>query len=141
MAPSRTAVAAGLVAAAAAAYAAFRASAKRRGAAEAEEAAGVGAGAGSEAKDDVAGASTIRVNVLFFASAREMAGCDRYVAELPVGARTSTLRAHLKDKFLLLGEGALDTPMAINEAYVPYDEDPELSDLDDVALIPPISGG
>ena len=84
---------------------------------------------------------TIKVKVLFFASAREMAGCDRYVAELPVGARTSTLRAHLKDKFLLLGEGALDTPMAINEAYVPYDEDPELSDLDDVALIPPISGG
>ena len=55
---------------------------------------------------------TIKVKVLFFASAREMAGCDRYVAELPVGARTSTLRAHLKDKFLLLGEGALDTPMS-----------------------------
>ena len=117
MAPSRIAVAAGLVAAAAAAYAAFRASAKRRGAAEAEEAAGVGAGAGSEAKGDVAGASTIRVNVLFFASAREMAGCDTFEAVLPAGARTSALRQALKDRFKLLGEGAMDTPLAINEQY------------------------
>ena len=176
MAPSRTAVAAGLVAAAAAAYAAFRASAKRRGAAEAEEAAGVGAGAGSEAKGDVAGASTIRVNVLFFASAREMAGCDTYEAVLPAGARTSALRQALKDRFKLLGEGAMDTPLAINEQYarprrpltpgrpaarpparpparrrasgrhraapqVGWDEDPELAGGDEVALIPPISGG
>ena len=168
MAPSRIAVAAGLVAAAAAAYAAFRASAKRRGAAEAEEAAGVGAGAGSEAKGDVAGASTIRVNVLFFASAREMAGCDTFEAVLPAGARTSALRQALKDRFKLLGEGAMDTPLAINEQYarprrpltpgrpagrrrasgrhraapqVGWDEDPELAGGDEVALIPPISGG
>lgn len=49
----------------------------------------------------------------------------------------------LAEKFSLLRVTALadDTAIAINQQYVSVDADPELCNGDEVALIPPISGG
>ena len=47
----------------------------------------------------------------------------------------------LAAKFVLLSECVFDVALAINEEYVGVDDDPELFDNDELALIPPISGG
>ena len=44
-------------------------------------------------------------------------------------------------EFPLLGDTARETALALNQGYVAVETDPILSDGDEVALIPPISGG
>mmetsp|Transcript_6704 Transcript_6704/g.17534 ORF Transcript_6704/g.17534 Transcript_6704/m.17534 type:complete len:91 (-) Transcript_6704:405-677(-) len=88
-------------------------------------------------------ADSITVVVLLFASARELANTDRCVMNLAAGSKASALREALATKFPLLRITALadDTAIAINQQYVSFDDDPVLNDHDEVALIPPISGG
>ena len=83
---------------------------------------------------------TIKVKVVFFASAKAAAGVDEWEAELPEGSKTTALRQAIA-AFKLLGEHALELPLAINQQYVSVDDDPVLEHRDEVALIPPISGG
>ena len=83
----------------------------------------------------------MRVTVLFFASARELAGASECVVELEEGARTVALRAAVAKRFPLAKELVADVTLALNEDYVEIDADPELKDGDTVALIPPVSGG
>ncbi|KAJ8601785.1 hypothetical protein CTAYLR_006805 [Chrysophaeum taylorii] len=90
----------------------------------------------------------ITVKVLLFASARELAQSSECTLELPRGSKTSDLRrvspaTALASKFKLLDVTslAMDTAIALNQAYVSVDDDPVLSNGDEVALIPPISGG
>ncbi|KAJ8602308.1 hypothetical protein CTAYLR_007873 [Chrysophaeum taylorii] len=85
----------------------------------------------------------ITVKVLLFASARELAQSSECTLELPRGSKTSDLRRALASKFKLLDVTslAMDTAIALNQAYVSVDDDPVLSNGDEVALIPPISGG
>ena len=76
----------------------------------------------------------MRVNVRLFAGLRERAGCDVVELELPDGARVRDAFEHL--------EGLVDgvpVVMAINQEYA--DADTRLSPGDEVALIPPVSGG
>ena len=84
---------------------------------------------------------TIKVKVVFFASAKAAAGVDEWQAELPEGSKTTALRQAIAARFKLLGEHALELPLAINQQYVSVDADPVLEHRDEVALIPPISGG
>ena len=84
---------------------------------------------------------TIKVKVVFFASAKAAAGVDEWQAELPEGAKTTALRQAIAARFKLLGAHALELPLAINQQYVSVDADPVLEHRDEVALIPPISGG
>ncbi|KAJ1458511.1 hypothetical protein M885DRAFT_460788 [Pelagophyceae sp. CCMP2097] len=83
----------------------------------------------------------IKVKVLFFASARELAEVSHATMELPAGSTCSALRQALACDFPLLGLTVMDVTLAINEAYVAVNTDPTLADGDEVALIPPISGG
>ena len=83
----------------------------------------------------------IKITVLFFASARELAGASECVVELEEGARTIALRAAVAKRFPLAKELIADVTLALNEDYVEIDADPELKDGDTVALIPPVSGG
>ena len=84
---------------------------------------------------------TIKVKVVFFASAKVAAGVDEWQAELPEGARTSDLRKAMEEKFMFLKGHAMELPLAVNQQYVGVDEAPVLEHRDEVALIPPISGG
>mmetsp|Transcript_36308 Transcript_36308/g.111345 ORF Transcript_36308/g.111345 Transcript_36308/m.111345 type:complete len:89 (-) Transcript_36308:35-301(-) len=84
---------------------------------------------------------TITVKCVFFGSAKEMAGVGEYAATVPEGARASVLRKQLAERFVILGDAALETNIALNQQYVAVDDDPVLSDRDEVAMIPPISGG
>jgi len=79
----------------------------------------------------------LRVQVRLFASFREAAGTTHLTCELDDGARVSDLLAQLAERIPALG--ATRGLVAVNQSYV--DADAVLHDHDEVALIPPVSGG
>jgi molybdopterin synthase catalytic subunit len=76
----------------------------------------------------------MRVRVRLFAGLREQAGTGARELELPDGARAGDVWPTLG-----LGEQPGGFALAVNRRYVSEDE--PLSDGDEVALIPPVSGG
>lgn len=76
----------------------------------------------------------MRVTVRLFAGLRERAGADELSLELPDGARVVDALARVGD--LCAGTSVV---MAVNREYA--DDDRELAPGDELALIPPVSGG
>ncbi|MDQ6915085.1 MAG: molybdenum cofactor biosynthesis protein MoaE [Actinomycetota bacterium] len=74
------------------------------------------------------------VRVRLFAMLRERAGADEVQLELPDGARVGDALARLGDL-----AGGMRLVMAVNREYV--DAEAPLSPGDELALIPPVSGG
>jgi molybdopterin synthase catalytic subunit len=76
----------------------------------------------------------MNVTVRLFAGLRERAGCDEVALELPDGARVA-------DALAQMGDLIRDVPvvMAVNREYA--DDGHSLSPGDELALIPPVSGG
>lgn len=79
----------------------------------------------------------MKVKVLFFASLRELVGKNQMELELKDGEPVSRLLKMLESDFPdLLSKPVM---LAVNAAYV--ERDHKLKDGDEVALIPPVSGG
>jgi MoaE-MoaD fusion protein len=78
--------------------------------------------------------SGVEVTVRLFAMLRERAGASQVAVELPEGARVRDAIAELEE----LADG-LPLVMAVNREYA--DEDTMLDPGDELALIPPVSGG
>ena len=78
--------------------------------------------------------SGVEVTVRLFAMMRERAGAGEFVLDLPDGAR-------VRDALDRLGDLAQGMPLAlaVNREYAP--EDRSLEPGDELALIPPVSGG
>ncbi len=76
----------------------------------------------------------MKVRVRLFAALRERAGADELELELPDGARVADALARLDDL-----AGGLSLVMAVNREYASGDA--PLSAGDELALIPPVSGG
>src|SRR4051795_9041024 len=76
----------------------------------------------------------MEVTVRLFAMLRERAGAREVTLSLPDGARVSDALAELGS----IAEG-LPLVMAVNREYAP--EDDVLDEGDELALIPPVSGG
>ena len=76
----------------------------------------------------------MEVTVRLFAMLRERAGASEVTVDLPEGAR-------VRDALDALGDLAPETPlvMAVNREYAPADR--VLAAGDELALIPPVSGG
>lgn len=81
----------------------------------------------------------MKVQVRFFALYRERAGCDATTLELADGATVAHLEEEVRRRFPGLAPGAAPIMVAVNAEYA----GPEtlLQDGDEVALIPPVSGG
>jgi molybdopterin converting factor subunit 1 len=79
----------------------------------------------------------ICVHVRLFASYREAAGTNRLDAPLPRHARVADLLAQLAPQLPALSRAP--GLVAVNHTYVSAET--ELNDGDEVALIPPVSGG
>ncbi|MGQ9525540.1 MAG: molybdopterin converting factor subunit 1 [Armatimonadota bacterium] len=81
----------------------------------------------------------IRITVQLFAGVREAAGADELAVELPGGATVEDLRRVLAERVPPLSRILPSCVVAVNKRYasgaVP------LSDGDEAALIPPVSGG
>ena len=82
-----------------------------------------------------------KIRVLYFARSREVAGTSEQLFELGEGSDTEALL-----KAIVLAHPALESVMktcvfALNQEYVRPQEKAQLADGDEVAVIPPLSGG
>ncbi len=81
----------------------------------------------------------MQVTIRLFASARDAAGWERQVLDLPEGATIASARQKLRgiipDATPLLDSAAF----ALNQRYARADD--RLTDGDELAILPPVSGG
>lgn len=80
-----------------------------------------------------------RVTLLFFASLRERVGCAEAEWTLPDGATVADLWESVCGKHPQAAPLGRSMSFAVNQEYVRRDH--VLADGDEVALIPPVSGG
>ena len=82
---------------------------------------------------------SMQVRVLFFGALRDLAGRSQDVLTLPPGARLADLLAHYEASLPRLKGFLPSIALSINQEYAPPGA--ELHDQDEVALLPPVSGG
>ncbi|KAI8463979.1 MAG: ThiamineS/Molybdopterin converting factor subunit 1 [Monoraphidium minutum] len=84
----------------------------------------------------------MRVRVLYFARSREAAGgAGEEALELPEGSTTAQLLDLLRGRHPALESVLRACVLAVNQEYVGLDAALPLKEGDEVALIPPLSGG
>ena len=79
------------------------------------------------------------LTVLLFAAARDLAEADSIAIELPPGATAAALRAELARRVPALAGLLAKSALAVNHDFV--EDERELSPTDELAIIPPVSGG
>lgn len=82
---------------------------------------------------------SIRITLKLFAAYQEVCGSDQRVMEVPVGTLVADLRDRLIDEHPILERWRSVTRFGVNLEFVPPET--RLQDGDEVALIPPVSGG
>ena len=83
--------------------------------------------------------TSLKVQISFFALYRERAGRSRMPLELAPGATVSDMVAEIRRVFPDLAPPTVNIVVAVNAEYA--EPDTVLRDGDDIALIPPVSGG
>ena len=81
----------------------------------------------------------MKIEVRFFALYRERAGCSRTSMDLPPGATVADLTAEVRRHHPGLAPPEVSIVVAVNTDYA--EPDTVLNELDEVCLIPPVSGG
>ena len=81
----------------------------------------------------------MNVRIRLFASFREAVGSGTLAWDAPDGATVSEVVAALREAYPRLGPAAEKALLAVNQDYVGGDL--KLRDGDELALIPPVSGG
>jgi molybdopterin synthase sulfur carrier subunit len=79
----------------------------------------------------------MKVKVFFFAKSREIVGKSRMDLEIHEAETVSSMLRRLQSQFSELLD--IQIVVAVNNEYV--ENDRELHDGDEVAIIPPVSGG
>ena len=81
----------------------------------------------------------MKIQVKCFAAAREIVGTGELVVELPEGSTLTQLLEQVRRQFPRLEGLAGSLLFSVNREYAPFDK--KLAAGDEVALIPPVSGG
>lgn len=81
----------------------------------------------------------MQVEVRLFALAREMAGCDRLLLDIPAGANIGEVRASLIEQIPALGPLKDLLLFAVNGRYA--EESTPLGPQSRIACFPPVGGG
>ncbi|HWE03738.1 MAG TPA: molybdopterin converting factor subunit 1 [Tepidisphaeraceae bacterium] len=81
----------------------------------------------------------MKITIRLFAILRERAGISSMALDLPADATVAAAKAALLRQYPQLGDLMSRTAFAVNQAYAPADA--ELNDGDEVAFLPPVSGG
>jgi molybdopterin converting factor small subunit len=81
----------------------------------------------------------MKVRIKLFAVAKDLAGLDELLVDVPAGATIGQLRQAVGLQFPMLAKVLPHALWAIDAAYA--DDATELVDDSSVALIPPVSGG
>jgi molybdopterin converting factor subunit 1 len=80
----------------------------------------------------------MKLNVLGFGIAREIFGASEITLELPVAATVAELKFFLEEKYPRLKKLA-SYMVAVNDVYAQSEQ--VLSASEEIAIIPPVSGG
>ncbi len=83
----------------------------------------------------------MQIKVLYFAKSREVTGISEQVLDLPDGADTADLLQCIISCHPALESVMKTCVFALNQEYVRPQEREKLKDGDEVAVIPPLSGG
>ena len=81
----------------------------------------------------------MRVRVLYMGMLQDIAGCQAEELQLSQGASARDLYAELEQRYPRLQQFRNSVALAVNYDY--SDSGRPLQDNDEVALIPPVSGG
>lgn len=81
----------------------------------------------------------MKVRVLYFGIVRERLGKREETVDVPAGATVGVLVDLLERRYSSMAAGAGSIRIACNNEYV--DSDWALSENDEIAVIPPVSGG
>jgi molybdopterin synthase catalytic subunit len=81
----------------------------------------------------------MRINIKLFAILRDRAGTSEVALELPDGATVAEAAAKLAETFPTMRSLLERAAFAVNQSYSKADT--ALADGDELALIPPVSGG
>lgn len=79
--------------------------------------------------------------VLFFARGRELAGQSETSVQLKDAADTIQLVDHLLKLYPKLAQIMTTSVLSLNQEYLSTEQKVSLKDGDEVAVIPPVSGG
>jgi len=82
---------------------------------------------------------TVRIRVLFFGLIRDVVGAREDSLEVPDGSRLEAVFNHYAERFPRLQEMASSTVLALNQQF--STPAAPLAEGDEVALLPPVSGG
>jgi molybdopterin converting factor subunit 1 len=85
------------------------------------------------------GTHLMRVRVLFFGMLKDLAGKSSDTLDLPEGATVRGLLAHYESQIPLMKDCVASLAVAVNQQYAAPET--ELKADDEVALLPPVSGG
>lgn len=83
--------------------------------------------------------STIRVNVLFFGRIRELIGVSEESANVPEGATLEDLFASYAARFPLIADFRTSLVASRNQEFAAWDT--RIASGDEIAYLPPVSGG
>jgi molybdopterin converting factor subunit 1 len=81
----------------------------------------------------------MKIKVKFFAILRERAGAGEVTKEIPEGSTVADLWQALKNEYPKLAPVDMRLLYAVNRNYV--NPDHALKERDEVAFVPPVSGG
>ena len=81
------------------------------------------------------------VTVLFFARGRELAGVSHIAVKLQDAPDTKQLLTYVLNKYPRLSEIVASTVLSLNHEYLDQEQSVALKEGDEVAVIPPVSGG
>ena len=85
--------------------------------------------------------SEVTITVLLFAKARELVGSSSVTTSVPASIGYDQLLSHLETEFPGLQRLGRTFVLSLNEDYIDQEEELVLTNGDEIAVIPPISGG
>jgi molybdopterin converting factor subunit 1 len=81
----------------------------------------------------------VRITIRLFARLRDLVGSGRLIRDMPTGASVETVWQALVQEFPAIAASRASLAAAVNAEYARFET--RIADGDEVAFLPPVSGG